>query len=60
MLTKDQRELLESPGKCIMSPPQLGVGEDGGSRDARDAELKLLELSSSGSASNLPDIPVML
>ncbi|CAH2243581.1 jg12891 [Pararge aegeria aegeria] len=58
MLANPQRELLESPGKCMrLSPLQLGVGEDGGSREAREAELKLLELNSSGSASNLPAIP---
>lgn len=58
MLTNPQRELLESPGKCMrLSPLQLGVGEEGGSRDALEAELKLLELNSSGSASYLPAIP---
>ena len=44
-------EPLESPWKCNkFSPLLLGVGDDdGGSNDARLAELKLLELNSSGS-----------
>lgn len=56
MLAKPQREPLESPGKCRRLS-QLGVGEEGGSREAREAELILLELSSSGSPSNRPDVP---
>lgn len=33
------------------------MGEEGGSREAREAELKLLELNSSGSASYRIEVP---